>query len=303
MSVNLRRVLRFALTDFYRNKGIAISAIFVLTVTTLLVTGLVFVHGVSNYLIVSIQNKIDITAYFKEDTEEQDILDARDEIAQNPNIKSVEYISKDKALATFLERHKDSSALAQAITELGNNPFLPSLNIVTQGDSSQYEEVAKILQSGRFANIIEKVDFSEKKATIEKVFSVTKSINRTGLVLGFVLIIVAILVVFNTVKLIINSSKDEIGTMRIVGASDWFIKAPFLIEGGIFGLIAFIISLILTILTVFSLSYFLLVMLPGFSLIEYFTSNFLFIILVQLLAGVGLGVLSSFIVVRKYLDV
>lgn len=304
MNVNLKRVFNFALTDFYRNKGISIAAIFVLTLTTLLVTGLFFVGGISNYLVGAIQNKIDITAYFKEDAEEQDILNTRDEIIKNvPNVKSVEYISKEDALNIFLQRHESSDALAKAIAEIGDNPFLPSLNIITAGDTSQYENVANVLESSQFANIIEKVDFSEKRATIEKVFSITKSINRGGLAVGLLLVLVAVLVVFNTVKLIINNSKEEISTMKIVGASDWFIKAPFVIEGGIFGLVAFLICLFITILSVYSLTYFLSVILPGFSLLGYFTSNFWIIILIQLASGVGLGVLSSLIVVRKYLKV
>lgn len=301
---NFKRVFNFALADFYRNKGISIAAIFVLTITILLVTGLFFMRGASDYLVSAIQDKIDITAYFKEDTEEQDILNARDEILKNsPNIKSVMYVSKEDALVEFMKKHKDSEALSKAIIEVGGNPFLPSLNIITTGSSSEYEQIANTLQSNQFSSIIEKVDFSEKKATIEKIFSITKSINRIGLFAGLILVLIAILVVFNTIKLIIDRSKDEISTMRIVGASNWFIKAPFVIEGGIFGLIAFIICLFITILMVYSMSRFLSAVMPGFSLFGYFTSNFFIIILIQLVSGVGLGVLSSLVVVRKYLAV
>lgn len=261
-------------------------------------------RGASNYLVETIQGKIDITAYFKENTQEQDILAARDEILSNSqNVKSVVYVSKEDALAEFMEKHKDSEDISKAIQEVGGNPFLPSLNIITTGNISQYENVAKILESPEFADIVEKVDFSEKRDTIDKVLSVTSSINRAGLFTGLILVLVAILVVFNTIKLIIDRSKDEIGTMKIVGASNWFIKAPFVIEGGIFGLIALLICLLLTILTVYSSSYFLSVILPGFSLIGYFTSNFWLIILIQLVSGAGLGILSSLIVVKKYLKV
>lgn len=304
MSINLQRVFHFALSDFYRNKGISVAAIFVLVITILLATWLFLIKGATDYLIATIENKIDITAYFKENAREQDILNAKDEILRNvSDVKSVNYISNEDALEDFLQKHKDDPTISKAIMEVGSNPFFSSLNITTNGDFSKYEEIANILQGEQFSSIIEKVDFSEKRATIEKVFSITRSINIAGLFAGLTFVLVAILVVFNTIKLIIDRSKDEIGTMKVVGASNWFIKAPFIIEGGIFGLIAFFICLILTILIVYSLSHFLSVIMPGFSLFGYFISNFLIIILIQLVAGIGLGVLSSFIVVRKYLRV
>ena len=102
---------------------------------------------------------------------------------------------------------------------MGDNPFLPSLNITTNGDPSQYAQVANILQTSDFSNLIDNVDFSQKKDTIEKIYSITSNINMFGIILGVILIIVAILVVFNTIKLAIENSKEEIATMRIVGAS------------------------------------------------------------------------------------
>jgi len=304
MNINFKRALNFALADFYRNKGISVSAIFVLTLTTLLVTGLFFMGGISSYLIHTIQNKIDITAYFKEDAPEENILAARDEILNNvPNIKSVIYVSKEDALEEFLEKHKDSQEISKAVLEVGGSPFLPSLNIITTGNITQYENIAKVLENFQFADIIEKVDFSEKRSTINKILSVTSVINIGGLLIGLVLVLIALAVVFNTIKLIIDRSKDEINTMKIIGASKWFIRTPFVIEGGIFGLIAFIICLFLTIFAVYSLSYFLSVILPGFSLFGYFTANFLIVVAIQLICGVGLGVISSLIVVRKYLRI
>ena len=304
MFTSFKRVLKFAFVDFYRNKGISIAAIFVLFVTTFIITGIFFVHGISNFLIITIENKIDITAYFKEDTDEQDILNAKNKILKDyPGIKNIQYVSKEDALNNFKEKHKDNSVFSEALTEVGNNPFLPSLNITTTGNTSQYEQINNILQQDKFSNMIEKVDFYQKKDTIEKVFSITSSINKFGLVLGIILVLVSILVVFNTMKLVIESSKDEISTMRIVGASSWFVRSPFIIEGAIFGLISFAFCFLITFLLVYFLSASFSFIMPGFSPFNYFISNILVIVLIQLGFGVGLGIISSFIVVRKYLKV
>src|SRR6185436_4266858 len=104
--MNFNRVLHFAFAHFYRNRGTSIAAIFILTITTLLITGLFFMQGISGYLIGEVQNKIDITAYFKADASEQDILQVRqDLLANSKTIKSVDYVSQEKALADFNAKH------------------------------------------------------------------------------------------------------------------------------------------------------------------------------------------------------
>lgn len=304
MAANLSRVIHFALAHFARNRGTSIAAIFILTITTLLITGLFFMQGISGYLINEVQNKIDITAYFKSDVAEKDILQVRQDLVENSSvIKKIEYISKEDALADFNVKHQDNPTFSRALNEVGQNPFLPSLNIVTNGDSTQYESIASILEQDKYAPLINKVDFSEKKDTIEKVFAITNSITRFGVALGILLLLIAILVVFNTIKLIIEGSGQEISTMRIVGASNWFIRAPFVIQGVIFGAISFIICFLATSIVAYAFSGGISVIMPGFSLFGYFLSNILIIIVIQLVAGMGLASLLSFLVVRKYLKV
>jgi len=304
MLTNFKRVLKFALVDFYRSKGISIAAIFILIITILVITGLYFLHGISDFVISEVQNKIDITAYFISDASEQDILNIKNKIlADSPGIKNIQYISKEEALDNFTQKHQDNSVFSNALTQVGDNPFLPSLSITTNGDAMQYQEVALILQQGEFSDLIEKVDYSQKKDIIDKIFSITSGINVFGLGFAVVLVMMVVLVVFNTIKLIIDSSKDEISTMRIVGASSWFVRAPFVIQGVIFGSISFAICFIITGLLAYFLSAPMAAVLGGFSIFRYFISNILIIIALQLGFGIGLGALSSIIVVNRYLKV
>ncbi len=304
MFTNIARVIKFAFQDFARNKGISIAAIFVLIVTIMVVTGLFFFQGITSYLTSEIQNKIDITAYFEEGTLEEDILNVKNEILKiSPDIKNIEYISQDQAFQIFNERHKDNPVLAKALEQVGSNPFLPSLNIITNGDPLQYEQISDILQTSDFGKLIDKVDFNQKKDTIEKVYSITTNINKFGILAGAILILVAMLVVFNTIKLAVDSSKEELGTMRIVGASNWFIRGPFIIQGVIYGFFAFIFCILISGLFAYLLSPYLGVMMPGFNMFDYFLTNFWILVLIQLGFGIAVGIISSLIVVRKYLDV
>jgi len=304
MLTNFKRILNFAVNDFDRNKGVSLAAIFVLTITILLVTGLLFFQGMMNYLTIQIQDKIDITAYFIDGATESEILEVKNEILKmSPNIKKVEYVSKDQALAFFNEKHKDDTVLTRALQEVGDNPFLPSLNIITNGDPVQYASISNILQNSDFSKLIDKVDFSQKKDTIEKVYSITRNVNMFGLILGIILIIIAMSVVFSTIKLVIENSKDEISTMKTVGASDWFIRGPFLIQGVIYGIISFLICILLSLIFAYFLSSKIQVMLPGFNIFRYFLTNWWIFVLIQLGFGIGVGVISAFIVVKRYLEI
>ena len=269
----------------------------------MLVTGLVFFQGAVADLTSQIQNKIDITAYFKDGTPEQDILSAKDEILKlSSNIRAVEYISEDQALQIFYEKHQDNPVLAQALQEVGENPFLPSLNITTSGDPLQYAQVSNVLQGASFSDLVEKVDFSEKRDTIEKVYSITKNINIFGIIFEIILTIVAILVVFNTIRLGIESSKEEIATMRVVGASNSFVRGPFIVQGIIYGVISFVICFSLSLSFAFAFSPKISIIIPGFNLLSFFLTNWWIFVLIQLGFGVAVGAISAVIVVKKYLE-
>ncbi len=301
---HFKQALQFAVTNLYRNKGTALAAIFVLTVIVFIVTGLFFLHGVSNYLISTVEDKIDVTAYFKTTADEADILAIKKEIEKDGKlVKSVQYVSREDALADFNQKHKDNPVFSQALQEVGDNPFLPSLNIVTNGEAKEYEKVSALLASDKYKDSVEKVDFYQKKDIIEKVFSIVSGVNMFGFAIGFLVMIIAILVVFNTIKLIIKLAEDEISTMRVIGATNWFIKAPFVIEGALFGAVAFVICFVVTLILSYVLSGSVALMVPGFNVFRYFLSQFFLLVFFQLLAGAGLGALTSLIVVNKYLKV
>lgn len=303
MSKNIFRVISFAIADFNRNKGIAIASIFVLGTMLLLISGIFFFQGATRYLIAEIENKIDVTAYFKDTVSEEEILAMKDVIVERlPTIKNVKYISKEEAFLTFQERYKNNQNLSNALLEVGINPLLSSINITTDGDPFQYEQVADVLQSSEFAPLIEKVDFLEKRDIIEKVHAITGRINQILIVVSLLLLLVSVLLVFNTIKLAINSSREEIQNMKIVGATDWFIKGPFIIFGGLCGFIACIISLVISGLFAYFSSSYVSFLLPGFSLFGYFLTNIYILALIQLVFGIGICVTSSLFVLKKHLE-
>lgn len=302
MFTALKRIFRSGWQSFSRDGEIALASIFILFLAISLVTSLFLFKDMSQFLISSIQEKIDISVYFKEEIAEKEILDIKKEIAKFPEVKEIEYISQGQALESFVERHEEEPVLIESVEEVGRNPFLASLNIKAW-EPNQYGAVSNFLEKADFKSLIEKVDYHERKSVIERISSLSSVATRTGIFISIVLIIVAVLVAFNTIRLSIYNSKEEIKIQRLVGASSWSIRGPFLVQGAISGILATLICF-----SIFSLACWLLspkieVIFPGFSLFELFVGNFQVLLLIQSVVGIGLGMTSSTIAIRKYLKV
>lgn len=278
------------------------ATIFIIVLTIFLVTSLFIFQKAATLLIADLQEKVDISVYFKDTADEQQILDAKKDLVSLPEVKDVQYTSAEAALEAFVAKHKDEPVLIESIVELGANPLLASLDIKA-GQASQYDAIASFLQEAPFKDLIEKVDYYQRKPVIERIFSITSAVAKGGILLSIILALVAFLVTFNQIRMAIYSSREEISIQRLVGASNRFIRGPFLAEGVISGFFAALISLLILLPLSFFLGPKAEVFLPGFNLFHYLTSNFFLIFSIQLITGMAVGVISSLIAVRKYLEV
>jgi cell division transport system permease protein len=302
MFISIKRILRLGWISFRRDGGIAIATCFIMVMTILLINFLFLSKDVSQFLISSIQEKADISVYFKSSTLEEEILNLEKELTKIPEVKSIKYVSKEEALEEFIKRHKDNPVLMESLEEVGGNPFLAVLNIKAF-EASQYQAVVNFLEKNGFENLIEKVDYYQRKPIIERIFSLTAGIKKAGLAISVVLAIVAVLVTFNTIRLAILNQREEIKIQRLVGASNWFIRGPFLVQGMISGFFAALISLLIFSFICWFISPKIEFLFSDLNIWKFFTENFLTIILIQFATGILLGIISSTIAIRKYLKV
>lgn len=298
----LKRILKASWLNFKRNGGLSLAMIFILVITISLITSLFVVQKVSQYLISQLEEKVDISIYFKKDSPTEEILKTKDEISKRPEVKEVEYISQEMALEKFTQKYKENPLLMASLQEIGENPFLASLNIKAW-KPEQYEILVNFLESAPFKNLIEKVDYYQRKPVIEKLSLIASTTKKVGLGISIILVIVAFLVAFNTIRLAIFSKREEISIMRLVGASNWFIRGPFLIQGIICGFFATLITLFISFLTFWIVGPKLENFLAGFNFYNFFLSNFWILLVIQLLTGIGIGIISSLIAMRRYLKV
>ena len=301
MLTSFKRIIKTGWKGFLRNIGLGTATIFIMVMVISLATLLFLLNSASDILISDIEKKIDISVYFKEDVLLEDIFAAELEISKIPEVKDVEYVSKEQALERFIERYKDDPAMMEALTEIGFNPLRASLNIKAW-EISQYEQVASFLETGLFKDLID-VDYYQRKSVIDKVSAMISGVNKIGIFFSIVLGLIAILIAFNAIRIAIYNSSEEISIMRLVGASNWFIRGPFLIQGIVVGFIATLIALLITFGLCWGFDSRVGAVAPEISTFSLFLSNFWALLLIQLATGIGLGIISSTIAIRKYLKI
>ena len=235
----ISRIVNYGFKNFWRNGWLSAATIAIMLLALLVFGSLVLFRVVTKEAINSVRDKIDISVYFKSGVEEDEMLAVQQSLESIPEVESVEYVSVDEALKRFKENHQDDpdSTILQALGQLDENPLQASLNIKAK-ETEQYALIAERLTSERLKNIIAKVDYSENKPIIEKLSFFINVINRGGLILTLFLAFIAGMVVFNTISLAIYSNRDEIGIMRVVGASNVFVRSPYMVEGFISGTIS-----------------------------------------------------------------
>jgi len=297
---NFFRVFKFGWQEISRNIGIAIGTIFIIFIALCLVGGTFLLRGMSENLITTLENKVDVSVYFKDDAKEEDVLLVKKQIEEFPEVKEVEYISKEKALETFKETHKNNQLLMESLTEIGSNPLPSSLNIKAI-QASSYENLTNFLMNGEYKNIIEKINWSENQAIIERLFSISNAVKTGGFAASLILVLIAVIVTFNTIRLAIYSKREEIETMKLIGATNWFIRGPFVVQGLITGFFAGLIAFLFFYGVEMGLSSRGLGIFGELGFFNFFEENILLFLIIQIGGGIIISTFASLLAVQRYL--
>jgi len=300
MLTTFYRIIKYGVQNFSRNYLVSVATILVLLLAVIVFESLILFGVVGQKAISLVQDKIDISVDFRESVSEDEMLNLKSSLESLSEVKEVEYVSRDEALARFKERHPSDSDIARALEEIGDNPLRASLNIKAF-NPRDYSAIASYLNNESLSSIIESVSYNQNQLVIDRLARIMDIGRQAGFLLTIILAVVASIVSFNTILLAIYSSKDEIGIMRLVGASNAFIRGPYVIVGAIYGVISAIAGVILTIPVVYFISPYVSVLIPEMNLWGYFTGSIFGITGYNLLFAVSIGVISSFVVVKRYL--
>jgi len=299
----VKRLLISAFKDLLRNIWLNVATVIIMVISLFTVTVMLAVDSIGDHALSALKEKIDITVQFKDNADEGKILELKKDLEGRSDIKKIEYISKDQALANFKDAHKDDSYINDSLTELGDNPLFAVLN-VKANELYQYKDIdGYVVGNENYKDIIEKVNFKENETAINNFSNILGAIKQGILALSVLFVFIGVMVAFNTIRLAMYAHKTEIEIMRLVGAGNWYIRMPFIIEGIVFGAVSCAVAIALMFPAVSYVSPQIMQFIPGFDLNNYFIGNLYNITLLLLSMGVGIGVISSVIAIRRYLKI
>jgi len=302
-----KRIIKTGLLNFWRNGFVSLSSVWVMTTTLLVIAGLLFMIALLGVTLDQIRDRVDINVYFLPEALDEDIEALRRSIESLPEVAHVDFITRDEALENFRERHANDEITLQALDELGDNPLGAVINIRAK-ETSQYEGIANFLESDQVLGsdgspIIDDVNYQQNKVAIDRLTNIIDSTEAVGFAISLVFVVMSVLITFNTIRLAIYVSREEISVMRLVGASNYYVRSPFVVTGILYGLISGILTLVL----LYPISYWLGPksenFFTGLNLFTYYTENFGQIFFIILGSGVLLGAVSSYMAVHRYLKV
>ncbi len=296
------RIVKAGWMNFRRNSYVSFGTTGVMALVLILFLGLITVNVMAGTVVGSLRGKVDISVYFKRDAAESQIFKVRDDIQSLGSVKYVEYISREQALADFTSLHAGDALIHDSLAQLDANPLPASLNIKA-GDPSQYASIVSAIEGNALRTLIDKIDYYENEQVIRSVEKIARGVQDWGFLSTLVLAAIAVLVTFNTIRLTIYNQKQEIEIMRLVGGSNWHIKAPYLVEGAIYGVCAAVAALAVFYPAAYMVSPKVSTLMPGMSLIGYFLSHAPIIVPLMFGTGILLGVISSFVAIRRFLRV
>ena len=307
MWMTLKRVFTGGAKNFARSGAVSFATVLIMTVTLTIVGSLIFLSAILTNTLASIQDKVDVNVYFVTNADERDIVAIQRKLEALPEVASVSYTSRDERLEEFRARHENDELTLQALEELGDNPLGAALAIKAN-DPSQYAAIVEFLSedptvSPESGPIIDSINYFQNKAVIDRLTAAIDATEKAGLAIVVLFAIASTIIALATIRLAIYTARDEIAVMRLVGASNAYIRGPFIVAGVISGLVAAVIALIIFYPATWYVGETLTTWLGGFNLASYYAGHFPFLFTVLAGSGIVLGAVASVLAARRYLKV
>ena len=302
-SITFGRILSNGFRNYWRNFWLSLAATAIMVITLFILGSLLVLNNLSRASLGTLKDKVDISIYFDLTTSEQAIVQIQRQVELLPEVRSVAYVPSVAAREKFRELHKDEPLLLEAVEQFtdAENPFPASLAIRVK-ELPDYKIIIEQFQDPKFEPFVKKI--TDKREVVDRLNRIINGIQNLGLGLTIVFGTITLIVMFNTIRLTIYNRREEIEIMRLVGASNWYIRGPFIVEGIAYGTMGavFTAAVLFPILYLVTprLANFLQLDLPSFTILG---GNFALLFLLMLALGIFLGVTSSLIVIRRYLRI
>ena len=301
--LSLIRIIKFAFQDIVRNIGLSFMTIFILILMLLSINTLVVINVLTSEAVSSIKDQIDISIYFNHEASDEEIDEIKTYVNSFPEVLSIAYLNKDQVLENFKNEHKDSEDVMSALNELSENP-LGSTIVVKTRDPRDYTKIITALSVPEYENIIEAKTFANSQKAIDRINIITNQVETFAIFLSALFAIIAFLIIFNTIRVAIYTHRSEISIKKLVGATNWFVRGPYVVESLVFSVLSLGLSYLATFFTLKFLDPFVAVVFNKEAiLLSYYQNNFWEIVLLQFVLVFLITLVSSLLAMRRYLRV
>lgn len=299
-------MIRFGVQNFWRNIWLSVVTVVILTLNLFLMSLVMGLNVVGDQALTAVREKVNLSVFFVATTSEQQVNTIREELLQKPEVKSIEIITRQQHLEDLKKAYPNSGLVDAAVKLLGDNPLGPGL-VITARSFDGYGGIVDALRDSRYETVIEDTgnDFESNRDVINTISRTVNNLRQAAIWLNLFFALIAGLMVFNTIRVNIYTHNEEIGIMKLVGASDTFVRGPFIVTSLLYGLLAAVITTVLFVPVLTIANPFLNSFFAGYdiNILGYYYQHVWLILGLEIAVGCGLSALSSLIAIGRYLRV
>lgn len=295
------RIFKRGFRNLFRNAWLSVAATAIMAVTLTIVSFFVFSGLLLRSQLNAIKDKINLTIFVTDEAKLDDIKNLQAKLIGDNNVVSVEYISKTDALNKLSARSEKDKEIAKIAAEIGN-PLQPSLEVKVR-DPAKINQVADIAEKGDFAKFVADTSYDEdRKKIVDRIVNFSNGMAKTGSIISIAFLTIALMIIFNTIRMAIYTRREEIEIMKLVGATNWFIRGPFIVEGAMYGVIGACVATVIDIgLLNFSKSFVTNFLFSANDVLQFFFSRAPYFIIGIFFLGIIIGAVSSLMAISRHL--
>lgn len=304
-TTSLSRITRTGMVNFVRNAWLSIAAMAIMVVTLTIILFSIIANATFSNTVKDITSKINISVYLKDTVKDTEVKSFIADLKKQPAVEDVTYLDKNAALKVYMKQNAGNKELLAAINET-DNP-LPATIQIKPIDLTQIKAIRNVIEQDKYLKLQSDPasDNGDRRHAIDRITHATKIMRNLGLIAVGVFAFISVMIIFNTIQMAIFNRRDELQIMRLLGASTWYIRGPFVVEAIIYGILSAIISIMLINAVFITTSGSLQATSFGLLDISYsqvfFQQNYWRLLAMQLVLGIIIGAVSSIIATRRYL--
>lgn len=301
--MSLFRIIKFALQDIWRNVSLSFMTVLILILMLLSINTLLVVRVLTKEAVNSINSQLDVSVHFVPNADEKQIQELQAYLTSFPEVSSVTFFDANKVLENFKAANQTRPKVLESLGELDENPFGASIVVKTH-NPADYGKIIKALDVPEYGALIQDKDFVDTQAGITRIHAITSQVERFTIILTALFAVISFVIIFNTIRVAIYTQRMEISIKKLVGASNWFVRGPYIFESFFFSLISSVIAGVVIYFALKGIEPHIDGIFSQASILtNYYKTNILELAVFQFAAVLLLTIMTSLLAMRRYLKV